>query len=228
MKILLVEDEEYIAEAIEQILMKNNFSVDLANDGEQGLYCALSDIYDIIILDIMLPKMDGLTVLHEIRDNGIKTPVLMLTARGSVKDRVKGLDSGADDYLPKPFHADELLARLRALGRRSPELDKGEILSFGDIGLNPSLLLLFCGSSEITLTLKESQLLELLIRRKKMITPKALIIEKLWEYDSVAEDSHVENQVTLLRKKLTGVGSRVKIQTLRGAGYVLAESEGKG
>jgi len=221
MRILMVEDEKYMAEAVVEVLKKNHYSVDLAYDGEYGLDCGFSNIYDIIILDIMLPKMDGIKVLKELRKNGIETPVILLTARGATEDKVRGLDSGADDYLAKPFHTDELLARLRALGRRKTELLNDGILKYGDIELNPLTLMLACGNKEIKLTLKESQSLELLINRNSMIISKTIIIEKLWGYDTDAEDNRVEIHISLLRKKLNNLESDVSILTIRGVGYVL-------
>lgn len=221
MRILMVEDERYIAEAVAQVLKKNNYSVDIEYNGEAGLDSGLSGIYDIIILDIMLPKMDGISILKELRRNGIETPVILLTARGETEDKVRGLDSGADDYLAKPFHTDELLARLRALGRRKAELLNDGKLKYGDLELNPITLQLGCGDKEKKLTLKESQLLELMIKRNTMIISKEIIIEKLWGYDTDAEDSRVEIHVSLLRKKLAQLESDVSICTIRGAGYVL-------
>lgn len=221
MRILMVEDEKYMAEAIEQVLKKNNYSVDLAFDGEYGLDCGLSGIYDIIILDIMLPKMDGIGVLKELRKNGIEVPVILLTAKGETDDKVIGLDSGADDYLAKPFKTEELMARLRALSRRKNELIKDNILQYTDIELNPLTLNLSCGSKEFKLTLKECQLLELLIKRKDIIISKDSIIEKLWGYETCAEDNNVEVYISFLRKKLSRIKSQVIIQTVRGAGYVL-------
>lgn len=221
MRILMVEDEKYMAEAVAQVLKKNHYSVDLEYDGEAGLDCGLSGIYDIIVLDIMLPGRDGISVLKELRRNGIETPVILLTARGGTEDKVRGLDSGADDYLAKPFHTDELLARLRALGRRKTELMQGGILKYGDMELNPLSLRLGCGSGEVMLTLKESQLLELLMKRNNMIVSKESIIEKLWGYDTDAEDNRVEIHVSLLRKKLAQLESGVSIRAVRGAGYVL-------
>lgn len=221
MRILMVEDEKYMAEAIVQVLKKNNYSVDLVYNGEDGLDCGLSDIYDIIILDIMLPKLSGINVLKELRKTGIETPVILLTARGETEDKVQGLDGGADDYLAKPFHTDELLARLRALGRRKTELINDGILKYGDIQLNPLTLMLGCGSKGIKLTLKESQILEILIKRNNMVISKEMIIEKLWGFDTDADDNHVEIHVSLLRKKLNRLESEVSIHTIRGAGYVL-------
>jgi DNA-binding response OmpR family regulator len=221
LRILLVEDEIHLAEAVAQLLNKNNYSVDMAHDGETGLDNALSGIYDLIILDIMLPKMDGLTILRNIRNNGLSTPVILLTARGEVSDKVKGLDSGADDYLAKPFATEELLARIRALSRRKGELMPEDNLKFGDIELNTSNLKLSCGSREVKLTLKESELMEFLILRKNMASSKELIIEKIWGFDSDVEYNHVEVYISFLRKKLAFLASEVNINTVRGVGYLL-------
>ena len=221
MRILIVEDELPLSEALTQILKKNNYTVDAVNDGESGLDNALSDIYDLIVLDIMLPKMDGLTILKNIRKEGISTPVILLTARGEISDKVQGLDSGADDYLAKPFASEELLARIRALSRRKGEVTQDNSLQFGDLQLYPSTLKLVSGSKEIKLILKECELLELLITRKSMATSKELIIEKLWGFDSDVEHNHVEVYISFLRKKLLHLNSKVTINTLRGVGYIL-------
>jgi len=219
MKVLMVEDERDLADAVAAILQKNNFSVDNAYDGEYGLDCALTGIYDFIILDIMLPKMDGLRVLKELRSAGILTPVLMLTAKGELRDKVTGLDSGADDYLPKPFHVDELLARLRALGRRKGELLVDGVIQVSNLSFNPQTLTIANNGVETKLTLKESQLLELLIARKDNYVSKDTIIEKLWSYDADVDDSHVESHVSLLRKKLATAGGDITIKASRGIGY---------
>ena len=221
MKVLMVEDERDLAEAVKTVLQKNNYAVDLVFDGEYGLDCALTDIYDLIILDIMLPKMDGLRVLKGMRGAGIMAPVLMLTARGDIRDKVTGLDGGADDYLPKPFHMDELLARLRALGRRKSELQVDGVIQIGALCFNPGSLTLTCDGFEIGLTLKESQLLELLFERKGNYVSKDTIIEKVWSYDADVTDSHVESQVSLLRKKLVNAGGYLAIKSSRGVGYRL-------
>ena len=217
----MVEDARDLAEAVKTVLQKNNFAVDLVFDGEYGLDCALSGIYDLVILDIMLPKMDGLSILKEMRGAGIVAPVLMLTARGDVRDKVAGLDGGADDYLPKPFHMDELLARLRALARRKTELLIGGVRRIGTLSFSPQSLTLTGESFEIGLTLKESQLLELLLDREGNYVPKDTIIEKLWSYDADVTDSHVESQVSLLRKKLASAGAGLGIKSSRGVGYRL-------
>jgi DNA-binding response OmpR family regulator len=221
MRILIVEDEIPLAEAVSHILKKQNYSVDMVHDGEAGLDCGLSRIYDLIILDIMLPKMNGLAVLKHLRTEKILTPVLLLTAKGEIQDRVLGLDSGADDYLPKPFATEELLARIRALSRRKGEVVANDELKFGDISLNRDALLLANKDKEIKLTLKEAELLEFLILRNGLIASKELIIEKLWGFDSEAEHNNVEVYISFLRKKLAYLKFNTTIITTRGVGYAL-------
>ncbi|RUS42216.1 response regulator transcription factor [Cohnella sp. AR92] len=221
MRILIVEDEQHLAEALSQILKKNHYSVDAVHDGRSGLDYALSGIYDLILLDIMLPEMDGIRVLKELRQNGHSVPVILLTAKGEVDDRIAGLDHGADDYVAKPFSTGELLARIRAALRRKGEVVPDQALKFGDIELNSASLKLSSGGKEIKLNLKESELLELLILRKTSVTSKEQIIEKLWGFDSEAEHNNVEVYVSFLRKKLLFLESKVRIGTIRGVGYVL-------
>ncbi|SNT27584.1 DNA-binding response regulator, OmpR family, contains REC and winged-helix (wHTH) domain [Anaerovirgula multivorans] len=221
MRILIIEDEIHLAEALAQILRKNNYTVDLVHEGESGLDHALSDIYDLILLDIMLPRMDGISILKNIRKEGIATPVILLTAKGEISDKVVGLDSGADDYLAKPFATDELLARIRAMSRRKREIISDNTLKYGDIELNTGTLKLSKDSKEVKLTLKESDLLEFFILRKNLVSSKESIIEKLWGFDSEVEHNHVEVYVSFLRKKLLFLNSEVVISTLRGVGYML-------
>lgn len=221
MRILLVEDEMYMAQAIAKSLERNNYSVDIAHDGEFGLDCILTGIYDVIILDIMLPVRSGLDVLKQLRTAKILTPVLLLTAKDDIEDKVKGLDLGADDYLAKPFKMEELLARLRALTRRIGNIAVDNLHTYGDIVLNPHTLVLYCGSKSFQLTLKESQIIDLLIEAKGNIITKNTIIEKVWGFDSEAEDSHVEVYISLLRKKLKTLFARTGIKTTRGVGYSL-------
>lgn len=225
MRVLMVEDEKYMARAVAEVLKKNHYTVDLAHDGNFGLDCALSGIYDIIILDIMLPKLDGLSVLKEIRKAGVEAHVILLTARGGIEDKVRGLDYGADDYLAKPFHTDELLARLRALSRRNSELAHDGLLNYADISLAPHSLVLSRNGIETKLKLKEAQLLELLIKNKNRIVSKKNIIEKIWGYEADADDNHVESHISLLRKKLSSLSTECNIQTIRGVGYTLSEKE---
>jgi DNA-binding response OmpR family regulator len=219
MRILIVEDEKYIARSIAEVLKKDSYAVDLAHDGDYGLDCALSKIYDVIVLDIMMPKKDGLSVLNEIRSANIATPIILLTAKGELEDRVKGLDLGADDYLAKPFYTEELLARIRALSRRKPELRQNGVFVFEDIKL--SALILRSGECETTLKHKESQILELLIENGGFSVSKETIIEKVWGFDAETEYNLVEKHISALRKKLSHVRAKANIRTLRGMGYML-------
>lgn len=223
MRILVVEDEIHLAEALVQMLKKNNYTVDSVYNGEDGYDYAMSNIYDVIVLDLMLPKMDGITVMKNMRKYGNDTLVIMLTAKGEISDKVRGLDSGADDYLAKPFNTEELLARIRALGRRRGEIIPDKGMTFGDIELDPANMMLSCGVKDINLTHKESELLEYLIANKNVVLSKDMIIEKLWGFESEAEANHVEVYISFLRKKLKYVGSQVSIVTVRGVGYSLRE-----
>lgn len=226
MKLLLVEDETMLAEATAQILKKQGYSVDLAEEGEYGLDCLLSGVYDLAILDIMLPNKDGLTILKEAREAGIDIPILMLTAKGELEDRVDGLNSGADDYLCKPFQYQELLARLKALGRRKGEFKIDGLLSFGDFELNPYNLQLKTQMGERSLTKKEANILEILVANYPQLTSKDRMIEKVWSYDSEAEYNHVEMHISLLRKKLRQVESVAQIKVVRNLGYRLEFTQG--
>ncbi len=227
MRVLLVEDEAPMAEAIGQILRKHNYAVDLRFNGEDGLDCALTGIYDILVLDVMLPKLDGLGLVRALRAHGLDVPVLLLTAKGDTADKVAGLDAGADDYLPKPFSTDELLARLRALGRRRGAPVQGDALALGGTQLLVSSLTLTCGGRQVQLTQKECQLLELLMRCRGTVVGKETIIERVWGFDTEAVDNHVEVYVSFLRKKLAFIQADAAIRTVRGAGYSL-EGAGEG
>jgi len=220
-----VEDEVNLAEALTQILKKQQYSVDAVHDGRSGLDSALSGIYDLILLDIMLPELNGISLLKTIRGQGLSTPVIMLTAKGEVEDKIAGLDDGADDYIAKPFATGELLARIRAALRRKGEVVPEDAIRFGDIELNTSGLKLSCKGKELKLILKESELLELLITRKQAVTSKEQMIEKLWGFDSEAEHNNVEVYISFLRKKLAFLNASVRISTLRGIGYVLEAIE---
>ena len=221
MRILVAEDELQLAEAVSQILKKNNYAVDMVHDGRDALDYAQSGIYDLLLLDIMMPKMDGMTVLKTLRADGDHTPVILLTAKGELSDKVSGLDYGADDYIAKPFATEELLARIRAALRRKGEVIPEDAMKFGDIELNKTHLKLMVEGKEMKLNLKEGELLELLITRKQAVTSKEQIIEKLWGFDSEVEYNNVEVYISFLRKKLTFLQSSVRISTIRGVGYVL-------
>jgi len=219
MKILLIEDEEAFSETLTHILMKNGYVVDRALDGETGAEMAGTGIYDIIILDRMLPRKDGMMILKEIRGNRLETPVLMLTARDTFKDCVEGLDAGADDYLTKPFATEELLARLRALSRRKSKTIGGSIITAVGLSLDPLRKVVVDGTTEIQLTVKESLLLEFLMNNCGQVLSKERIFEKVWGYYSDTEVANVDLYVYYLRKKLKSS----HIKTIRGVGYCLQE-----
>lgn len=225
MRILLVEDEKYLSAAICKLLKQQHFSTDPVYTGTDGLDYALAGGYDAIILDVMLPGMDGFSVLQKIRKQGIHTPVLMLTARGDLEDRVRGLDYGADYYLPKPFEKEELIACLRAITRRKEDTMISE-LSFGDVILSEKDGSLACTSTgeKVRLGAKEYQMMELFIRNPRQILSKETIIERIWGLDSEAEYNSPEVYVSFLRKKLNFIGSGVNIRTARGLGYSLEEA----
>lgn len=225
MRILIAEDEIHLAEALSQLLRKQNYSTDVVHDGRSAYDYALSGIYDLLLLDVMMPEMDGFAVLRKMRGEGQATPVILLTAKGDTMDKVTGLDYGADDYIAKPFQVEELLARIRAALRRKGEVVPEDALSFGDIELNTTQLRLTVKGKELKLNLKESELLELLVTRKLAVTSKEQIIEKLWGFDSNAEYNNVEVYISFLRKKLAFLRSSVKISTIRGVGYVLEVTE---
>lgn len=226
MRILIVEDEKQLSEALGAILEKHNYIVDRVFNGEDGFDYILSNIYDLVILDIMLPLMNGLDVLKKARKEGIECPIILLTAKGEVSDKVAGLDCGADDYLPKPFYTEELLARIRALSRRKGEVINENELSFGDISLNVGTLELSTSLNSVKLTAKEFGLLELLINRKGSVINKDDIINKLWGFESEAEHNNVEVYVTFLRRKLTFLKSKVTIKAIRNMGYLLEYKDG--
>lgn len=224
MRILIVEDEYSLAEAVTAILKKEQYFVDAVYDGRDGLDYAMSGIYDLILLDIMLPKMNGLDVLKEIRKNNISTPVMLLTARTEIDDKIKGLDCGADDYLTKPFNKGELLARVRALTRRKGEIPSNE-LAFGDIILNQSTYELSCGTLSVKLGAKEFRIMQMLMFAPKNIISKDEFIEKIWGYDSEAEYNSIEVYISFLRKKLGAIKSTIQIKASRGIGYYIEESK---
>lgn len=221
MRLLLVEDEKQLSEALQQILIKNNYSVDVLFNGEDGLNYGLTDVYDVIVLDIMLPRLNGLQVLKMLRNKKISTPIILLTAKDSVEDRILGLDSGADDYLPKPFSPEELLARLRAITRRNGDFISENILEFSDIRLNLSTYEMEVGNNSITLTLKEFDILKYFMQRPKVVVGKDDLISKIWGFDSDVEHNNIEVYISFLRKKLAYVESQVKITTIRRVGYRL-------
>ncbi len=223
MRILIVEDEYPLADAIQEILKRNNYTSDIETDGENGLNAALTNIYDLIILDLMLPKIDGLNILKELRTNNITTPVIILTAKSTTEDIITGLDSGADDYLAKPFNTNELLARIRALTRRKDKIIVYN-LAYADIELNKNNRNLLCHTTgkSIKLGEKEFLLLEYLISNQKLVITKEQILDKLWGNEGLnLEYNNAEVYVSFLRKKINFIGSHVKIKAVRNSGYIL-------
>lgn len=224
MKILLVDDERALTDALSTILKQNKYLVDCAYDGEEGLDYALNGVYDLIILDVMMPKYDGFYVLKSLRQNKIDTPVLILSAKSETTDKIYGLNCGADDYLTKPFASDELLARVKALLRRKEKFT-GDVLAFGDIILDRDTFEMVKGEKRITLGKKEFQVLEMLFLKQGKIINKNVFIEKIWGYDSEAEYNTIEVYVSFIRRKLQAIGSKIEIKSIRGIGYTLGEAD---
>lgn len=224
MKILIIEDEKSLANALAHILKKQNYSVDISYDGIDGQYQAETGLYDIVILDRMLPGRDGMEILKNLRDGSIHTPVLMLTAKDSIQNCVEGLDAGADDYLIKPFSKEELLARLRALSRRHADVVFNDKIRVGKIVFSPYKSEISCGEQSVHLTTRESQLLEMLVKNRDLVLSKEQILEKVWGYDSDVELNNVEVYLSYLRKKLAKLDGGVIIRTVRGVGYCLKEA----
>ncbi|MEN6460712.1 MAG: response regulator transcription factor [Syntrophomonas sp.] len=220
MRILVVEDEIRLAEAIAQIIKQNKYTVDVVNDGEDGYDYAMSGIYDVIVLDVMLPKMNGFDVVREMRRQKNQTPVILLTAKSEVTDKVTGLDGGADDYLTKPFAPDELIARIRALSRRKGEVIMDELI-LADLELILSNNILQCGNKTVQLGLKEFEIMRILLSNPNTIVPKEDMLLKIWGAESDAEDNNVEVYISFLRKKLAYLNSAVNISTIRKVGYRL-------
>ena len=221
MRILFVEDEKKITDALQELCKIQNIDCDVANDGEEGLLFALNPIYDVIVLDIMLPLKSGIEILQQIREQGINTPVLMLTAKGTIDDKVKGLDQGADDYLVKPFSAKELFARIRALGRRPDHGIKGETIVFEDVSFNTKKNVLQTEEKEFKLSVKEAKILEMLLKRPNQVFTREQILDRVWGFDKEVNENNIEIYVHNLRKKI--IDTQVKIDTIRGVGYTLGK-----
>ena len=226
MRVLLAEDEKRMAAALVAILKQEKYDVDHFADGESALAALESEVYDIAVLDVMMPLMNGFDVARNARGKGIKTPILMLTAKSQVEDKVNGLDSGADDYLTKPFNTKELLARLRALGRRNQDVRDGE-LRFGDLSLNVPTATLFCQSTgqSIRLGEKELRIMEYMLSNRGQIMTREQLAVKIWGFDSESEYNNVEVYMSFTRRKLAFVASKVEIKAVRGLGYELREKD---
>ena len=221
LRILIIEDEKKITDALQELCRIQEIDCDIANDGEEGLLFAMNPIYDVIVLDIMLPLKSGTEILQTMRDNENSTPVLMLTAKGTVDDKVKCLDMGADDYLVKPFSAKELFARIRALSRRPDHEISGENISFEDVTFNTQKNTLVTPKQEYRLSVKEAKILEMLLKRPNQVFTREQILDRVWGFEKEVNENNIEIYVHNLRKKLAGTD--VKIDTIRGIGYTLGK-----
>lgn len=223
MKILLIEDDKDLCTALSVTLRKEGFDVDISLGGEDAIYYTASAAYDIIILDRMLPLLDGLQILQILRKRNITTPVILVTAMSGISDRIDGLDAGADDYLVKPFDIGELLARIRALVRRPREINNTRTLQFSNFTLNIDLHTLTTEYKTVTLSNKETKLLEFLIRNKGLILTRDQIIERVWGLDTFVEDGNLDSYIYLGRRRLKTANCRAQIKTIHSVGYQLVE-----
>ena len=226
MRILLAEDEKRMAAALVAMLRQEKYDVDHVADGASALTALESSVYDMAVLDVMMPEMNGFEVARQARHIGVKTPILMLTAKSQLDDKITGLDSGADDYLTKPFQTKELLARLRALGRRSASFQDGS-LRYGDLSLNTSTATLTCETTgqSVRLGEKELRILEYMLSNQGQIMTREQLAMKIWGFENEAEYNNVEVYMSFTRKKLVFVGSKVEIKAVRGLGYELREKD---
>ena len=221
MKILLVEDSKQLNKALTAVLKRNSFVVDSAFDGEEALFFIKEYQYDAIILDVMLPEINGIEVLKKARQDGLKTPVIMLTAKSTTEDKILGLDAGADDYLTKPFVVEELLARLRALIRRNPGFENSETIKFGDVTLDLGSMTLSKGDKKAVLANKEMQIMTLLMKQNGKVVSIDLISQNVWDFEAEITNDNIWVFISYLRKKLENIGSFVKIKSIRYPGYCL-------
>jgi len=225
MKILIIEDEYSLADAIAETLKKENYTTKIVTNGEDGEDEALTGIYDLILLDVMLPKKDGFEILRNLKNEKINTPIIMITAKSEMSDKLKGLENGIDDYITKPFHMRELIARIKIVLRRNSNIEDDNILEYSDLKLDLSTGKMSSNGNEISINGKELELLEILLLNKNQIISKEALINKIWGYDSNAEYNYVEVYASFLRKKLKLLKSKVKIKAVRGMGYKLEEED---
>ena len=221
MRILIVEDEFNLADALKSKLEKEKYTVDVALDGEEGLYNALSNIYDLIILDVMLPYHSGIDILKEVRDNNINSKVIMLTAKGQLEDKLNGFENGANDYVTKPFHMDEVLARVNVQLKNPTQIKNRDIIEYGDLLLDTKNSKLTCHTNDnsVELVCKEYQLLEYFMSNPMQILSKEQIYDKVWGLDNEIESNNLEVYLSFLRRKLKAIESKISIKSSRGLGY---------
>lgn len=223
MRILLVEDDPELCRLMEFWLQEKGYMADICQDSQEALSYLMMQAYDVVILDRMLPGMDGIAILRSMRKRGIVTPVIMVTALGTVEDKIDGLDAGADDYLVKPFAPEELFARIRALERRPVKMELNRQLTFSDVVLDLSNRSLHKGEKKVELSKKEMDLLEFFIRNKGQTLTRELLLNRVWGVDSTVEDGNLDNYIYFLRRRLKQVDSQVNIKTVRSVGYFLEE-----
>ncbi|HIR14800.1 MAG TPA: response regulator transcription factor [Candidatus Choladousia intestinavium] len=222
MKLLLIEDDLALCRSLKPQLEKEGFSVDLCHDGEEGLFYVREQAHDLVLLDRMLPGMDGLSLLKQIRKEKLQVPVIFLTALGGLDDRISGLDCGADDYIMKPFAFGELMARIRCIFRRPPSLTDLSLLSYGDLSLQTEQSLLCCGQKSCSLSPRESALLGLFLRNPEQVLPRSTLLSRVWGPDAEVEDGNLDNYIHFLRRRLKSLHSSLKLKTVRGVGYCLS------
>ncbi|MBQ2836417.1 MAG: response regulator transcription factor [Clostridia bacterium] len=225
MKILIIEDEYSLADAIAETLQKENYTTKIITNGEDGEDEALTNIYDLILLDVMLPKKDGFEILRNLKNEKVNTPIIMITAKSELPDKLKGLENGVDDYITKPFHMRELIARIKIVLKRSANIDNANVLEYSDLTLDLSTGKMSSNGNEISINGKELELLEILLLNKNQIVSKEMLINKIWGYDINAEYNYVEVYASFLRKKLKLLKSKVKIKAVRGTGYKMEEED---
>ena len=221
MRILLVEDDEKLCYTLQYQLEQEGFLVDTCMDGEDALFFIRERVHDLILLDRVLPSMDGISVLKALRREKIFTPVIFLTALSSLQDKITGLDCGADDYMVKPFAFEELMARIRCLSRRPQKWEGSSVISLGDISFDPDQKKLFCHTKECSLSKKEGALMEIFLRNPGQILPRQTLLSRVWGPDSEVEDGNLDNYIYFLRRRLRSVDSRLELKAVRGVGYQL-------
>ena len=221
MKILIIEDEYSLADAIAETLKRENYSVEIRTDGEEGEDEALTGIYDLILLDVMLPHRNGFDILKTLKEEKVETPIIMLTAKSEISDKLNGLEHGADDYITKPFHIRELMARIKVVLKRTSNVEDIDLLEYEDLKFDQKNGKLMSNNNEIDISGKEAQLIEILLVNKKQTVSRERIADRIWGYDSYAEYNNVEVYVSFLRRKLKLLKSKVKIKAVRGIGYKL-------